>query len=202
MLRIFFVIAFLILGVGLAQAKSASLPRSKIYQINLIIFKNRGSSNLNSQIWAAHPRQPNIANAIELGSMGESPNWKVLPNSVFQLSTPLAQLQNSGAYHVITYLAWKQPISSGHSAKAVHIIAGNNQELNGTVKLSLTNYLVLTADLILTEPVSTFDSSTQNSNSNENLLSFPLNQTIRMRLGEIHYLDNPMYGVLVLVNRA
>lgn len=191
----------LALGIGLAQAKPSSSIHSKIYQVNLIVFKNRDSTNLNNQILGTHPHQPNTTNAIELGSMGESLNWKILPNSAFQLSTPLARIEKSRKYQVITYLAWKQPINSGHSAKAVHIIAGNNQELNGTIKLSLTNYLILSVDLVLMPPYIT-DTNIQNGNPSENSVNFSLNQTIRMRLGEIHYLDNPMYGVLVLVNRA
>ncbi len=76
-------------------------------------------------------------------------------------------------------------------------------ELNGTLKVSKSGFIIFSSNLLLTEPVPVVNTDDAHNNTPETkLMSFPLTQTIRTRGNEIHYLDNPLYGVLVLITKV
>ncbi|MBX9706293.1 MAG: peptidoglycan binding protein CsiV, partial [Gammaproteobacteria bacterium] len=75
-------------------------------------------------------------------------------------------------------------------------------QLNGTVKVWLDTYVVIDSDFLLTENVPVMNSDAGDTSSHNQLMSFALNETVRARSNEINYMDNPIYGVLVLVNPA
>lgn len=72
-------------------------------------------------------------------------------------------------------------------------------EINGTVKVTKTRFINFAANFLLTEKVPVVDTDSNNSNTQNQLMGFSLKQTIRMRNKEIHYLDNPLYGILVYI---
>jgi len=65
-------------------------------------------------------------------------------------------------------------------------------EIDGTITVSRARYLHLWADLTYTTRIATADNPTPT------LQRFRMKQHRRMRSGEIHYLDHPMFGVVVL----
>ncbi len=65
-------------------------------------------------------------------------------------------------------------------------------EIDGTLTVTRARYLHLWADLTYTAPIATADDPTPT------LHRFRMQQHRRMRSGEIHYLDHPMFGVIVL----
>jgi len=87
---------------------------------------------------------------------------------------------------------------------------GGHRELEGTIKIHIARYLHLTTDLWLTQgsketnltwpsvPTRPGSSSTKAS---YNLTSYPvatLRERRRMRSKELHYIDHPLMGVLIL----
>lgn len=206
-----------------------------VYQINLIVFKNTGTSGLNSEIWANNPSQPNFGQAINfLPASGADPTkdstnlaqvtqsaatdntqYRLLPMSQFGLNNALQRLNNSGNYKVLTAIAWQQPLAT--TGQLLHVFAGPayaadgsvianpadaavaNWELNGTVNIKKLQFIEFTADFLLTERVPVLNTDNSNSTTEDKLMSFPLRETVRTRGNEIQYLDNPMYGSLVLI---
>ncbi len=76
-------------------------------------------------------------------------------------------------------------------------------QLNGTLKVSKARFIEVSANLLLTEPVPVLNTDDSHNNGPQTqLTSFALNQTIRMRTQEIHYMDNPIYGVLIYITKV
>lgn len=88
-------------------------------------------------------------------------------------------------------------------------------EIDGVLKLSKSRYLHLKADLSFTKPMRVLTSisgpnqavslaqvnNTQHweNEPNARLQPFRLNQSVRIRMNEVHYVDHPMFGMLITV---
>ena len=210
-----------LLGFSLT-ASAASDSKATLYQINVIVFKNIQDSGFNSEIWPNSPPQPDFAKAINfipVDGANSNDSYRLLPAEQSGLKTALQRLNNSGRYKVLTSLSWQQPLTNSQDAKLLHVFAGKayaidgaivdtsdgkipaNWELNGTVKASKssTYYIDFVANFLLTERVPVMNTDNGGTSTETRLISFPLNQSSRIRAGEIHYMDNPVYGVLVFV---
>jgi hypothetical protein len=71
-------------------------------------------------------------------------------------------------------------------------------EINGTLLLSRARYLHVWADLVFTEPLDRVPGADP-STPPTTLAHFRMQQHRRMRSGELHYLDHPLFGLLVQV---
>lgn len=71
-------------------------------------------------------------------------------------------------------------------------------EINGTILLSRARYLHVWTDLVFSEPANQVPGADPAS-SGINLAQFRMRQHRRMRSGELHYLDHPMFGMLIMV---
>lgn len=140
----------------------------------------------------------------------------------------LASIKLSSNYEVLTTKTWQQPALDKDVTIPVLIQAGNEydgyHELEGSVTLAVSRYLHLKADLWLadyiqqvemitpwwqsdTPETSTsfqeIDFSTQDYAETvtryESVRTVVLHESRRMRSGELHYLDNPFFGVMVKV---
>tara|TARA_R110000868_G_scaffold84822_3_gene238890 strand:+ start:13921 stop:14823 length:903 start_codon:yes stop_codon:yes gene_type:complete len=66
--------------------------------------------------------------------------------------------------------------------------------IDGTLKVSKQQYLILRTNLLFTLPTAELD-----ANNASTFTSFRLKQAIRMRSNELHYLDNPMFSMLIRI---
>lgn len=71
-------------------------------------------------------------------------------------------------------------------------------EINGTLLLSRARYLHVWADLVFTEPLDQVPGADP-STPPATLAHFRMQQHRRMRSGELHYLDHPLFGLLIQV---
>lgn len=159
-----------------------------------------------------------------------------------QLNGIADRMKQSALYRPLFHEVWRQPLAKGNAEPAVLVLGGESyrdtHELQGSIRLSLSRYLHVHADLLLTQfeenhgqlqedwPIVTLpfqlpdfsrpiiDSLALNNENDEyDLLSklpdsitrtekivrrvVRLNQTRRMRSNELHYLDHPLFGVLI-----
>ena len=123
-----------------------------------------------------------------------TPNWT---NPRYEMHEEIAKLRTSQFYRVIETVAWIQPISRSHAAK-INLTSPSNQYLDKAVaqirladvlKLKLSLLCRCTSDRFLTLY------ERQKQNITPKLVEFqePIN------LNKIHYLDDNIVGVLVLV---
>jgi hypothetical protein len=71
-------------------------------------------------------------------------------------------------------------------------------QVDGNITLSVSRYLHIWTDIVYSHPVKQVFSSDPNAKEYK-LIRFPMKQHRRMRSNEIHYLDHPLFGILVLV---
>lgn len=141
----------------------------------------------------------------------------------FKLNSQEKRLTNSKNYQVLMHIAWLQ----GDESKPIHIFAGqlfdqnggpiNSQadpyqpkpvvsndglqwELDGTLEVTKNRYFKVNSNLILTKPSPKPKHSWFSRSTDQPPLShYLLDQSQRMKSGELHYFDNPMYGLLVQI---
>lgn len=73
-------------------------------------------------------------------------------------------------------------------------------QLNGYVRVSKPYLFQFDANLILTLPDSSIKQTSANAD-NIKTNQFILNQTFRMRLGQVYYIDHPLFGILAIVTK-
>ena len=169
-----------------------------------------------------------VSIATDMGAPEYLPGGQVkafgrLPIQV--LSRALSRLQNSSRYRIIHATAWAQPGLPEKSASPVRIQAGRRYaipptipgvsalpvftpaeqatgfadnvlyELDGRIKVSLSRYLDVDTDLVFRDNAlpSGSDSAAQSFHA------FRLTEFRRMKSSTIHYLDHPIFGVVISI---
>ena len=119
--------------------------------------------------------------------------YRRLPREQFALQDLARRLTNSGEFEVLEHLAWQQPIPERGNPQPIYVNL-NNGELQGHVAVTLGRYLHSQATLWL-QPAQT---EAQPSPGGYALLD----QSQRMRSGELHYFDHPLFGMLVRIDKV
>lgn len=195
-------------------SQDQSTPPQNNYQVELVVFRNLNTT-CNVDDW----RQPSLikpSDAVDLvlpefSIDKNAPNYCLLPNEKLYLSKEESRLTKSPNYQVMLHIAWTQAIADKWHSKPVHIAGGKNytiegefaNEIEGTVTISQGKYITLNTDLFFTEPTQTIEFNhntvrTEFLNLPE-MLSYHFAQNRRMKTGELNYLDNPNFGILIKI---
>jgi hypothetical protein len=159
----------LLLLLGLLLT-SSQLMAAKTYTIEVLAFSQSGQST-GGEWWPSDPGQPNLHLANTPRSLGSSSK---------RLSGIASRLSKKAGYRVLLHQAWRQTVISPKNAKPLRLTSGS--ALDGTIKVSVKRYLHVDLDLLL-----------------KSGKGYRLQSKRRMRSKEIHYIDHPMMGVLVLI---
>lgn len=193
---------------------ATAMAKSNLYQINVIVFKHITEKALKSEEWPAELKVPKLKGAVDLAVSQTPMNFSnvtrpiLLPDDQFGLKNELEKLQSSRDYQVLTYFSWVQ--NTNQPSKWIHIKGGQAfdqderpledasngaryNELNGKIKVTSNYYINLYSDLYLTEP----DGNMQPIP----LRTFSMLQNRRLKLSELNYLDHPLIGMLVSIER-
>ena len=111
-----------------------------------------------------------------------------LTTDQLRLGTVSNRLLNSRDWSPILHYGWRQPVLGREEGPAVSI-AGNRRGgyVSGSVRLTVERFLRVELDLKM-DPGSG--------------IVYTLEQSRRLRSGELHYFDHPQFGVIVLVSRT
>jgi len=187
----------LLWSVGQA-ADSGDTPRQ--YDIELLIFQNLVQGDA-GEIWprdystwfdeaAEAPATPAPAAA--------DVTW--LPESTYHLKAERDALSRSQGYRPLAYLAWRQTLVERNQALPLQLPAADNRNaayVDGTVRVAVERYLHLYLDLQLHLPAAAV--SEQIDAPDAEMPEIRLTEQRRMRSNEIHYFDNPRFGVIALI---
>ena len=183
-----------------AGGVAVSADTARQYDIELLIFQNLVQNDageiwpLDYSTWYEEAAEPLPArSATPLGV-----TW--LPESSFHLIAERNALAGSSGYRPLAYLAWRQPVLDRSQAQPLQIPASGNRGgayVDGSVKVAVERYLHLYLDLQLHLP----DSAVRGGDSatGVELPEIRLAEQRRMRSNEIHYFDNPRFGVIALI---
>ena len=151
--------------------------------------------------------------------------FKFLENDKYRLNDQAIKLQKNERYNVLYHKAWKQPGLDRNSAIALTINTRDidkpesddieNKSMSyiiGNFTLIMSRYLHVLSDLVLYKPENTSTIPAIYTNGEAEIVNTSLEQlntpvvenhyTLiferRMRSKEIHYIDHPMGGMIVL----
>lgn len=201
----FTVLTLVVLASNTAMARD--------YLVEVILFETVAARNMD----AGGLYYPNIENSLELGSSEAVQAGFLQTDQALSLTENAAEISASGRYRLISHFAWRQPGLDDASAVPVHINLGETSRIylpedlspyetffpasfsptpeytrpaitntvNGTIRVRLGRFLHMDAQLIFTDP--------------ETQQGFRLSQSRKMRSRELHYIDNPRFGILTRI---
>ncbi len=212
--RFRFAIALSILVLGFLVSSSNVQAQERNYLIEVIVLENMDEAKKAASGPLYFPR---INSAIGLtGDKAASLGFALLDDAL-ALDEAAQKIRASGSYRLLKHFAWRQPGLDNKNAQAVRINIGKTlpiylpddlkpynkfipasaqpqpsrtrkittTTISGTLKVRLGRFLHLDTRLVFTDT--------------ENLKSYRLSQSRKMRSGEFHYIDNPRFGLLVKI---
>lgn len=214
-MRLLHFICSLLLGLLISIPLQAA-DEPSWYEIELILFKQDSGSG-GSEQWPDDPGSPDWEGMVSLApettdSTGQPRPYAVLPRADWQLRALYNALRRSNDIDPLFHQAWRQPVvSSAAAAHPVYLGPRFNRVVDtsptppfeGTVRISVNRYFHVNLDLLLmganraataTEPSPLANSPTRGS------IRFTASR--RMRSGELHYIDHPRVGALILISRV
>ena len=188
----------------------------RVYQVELIIFAR---PEVNPQEhWSTDVKLNYPENLVSLKTENDPEGFSLLPASERTLNPQAATLARSGTYTLLYHQAWRQPI---YARKTNIFISGGkslggHQELEGSIALSVGQYLKIQTNLWLSQfvapgtdiaenwpdlPSLPFTDSTSSNKSQDYLIKriVKITEARSMRSNEVHYIDHPLLGMVIKI---
>jgi hypothetical protein len=178
---------------GWGNAHAASL-----YKIDMLIFLNKASGDLQNEHWPSDIAGPDASDALAIQSPRPAGSaYAQVAASQRRLNAVRYQLERSAAYRPLLHLAWLQPAVNGRAGKKLYFELPDNggglPRLRGTIKINRSRYLHAEIDVVYRGQFPPSDASRSGE-----AVSFRLKETRRMRSNQLHYLDHPAIGALLI----
>lgn len=191
------------------------------YNVELIVFAQL-HPNAGNELWPANPGSPDLTGAQEIPTTAV-PNAQLqpLPPDQFAMQAEEQKLAKDGNYEILLHTGWRQLGVPREKGIPVHIhtaapttpdtaatasaapTALPPPRLDGVVELTVLRYLHLDVDLLFRgQPVAAADSIGDFfgvAPTKPEIPIYRLQESRRMRSGELHYFDHPMFGVIAMV---
>ena len=205
---------------------------AKDYIVEMIFFANVSDPEQPLVQTDEPPAPPDLQDAILLDDSALLHDFLPLPPEELKLARQAFVLAASGKYRILEHAVWLQPGLAKKQAIPVRIQAGLDysdefgtpaplylvtedqdmqeehaiSELDGTVKVVLGRYLHVFTDLVYRKPlakdIDTESATPDSSGHNRVLADFPLKVHRKMRSKELHYIDHPLFGILMEIRPA
>jgi hypothetical protein len=214
--------------ITLISSIAYSAPSSNIekwYRVEVLVIESKDKSAL-AEEWPLNPGMPLLANAISLDSPS-STEISLLSDNQLTLGRAKKRLQQN--YRLIMHKGWRQTLSDKATAQNIRLMGGQNytvgnaidNEVDGIIKLSTGRYMNVDADLVFHKPMklapgtavelgvasenqgtARFELADKNwqSDPQARLQPFRLKESSRLKADEIHYIDHPLYGIIIVVS--
>lgn len=198
----------LLLFVCLAPFSQLAKAQTDIpsYKIEIIIFESLALKGWTEEYWPMDIELPNTDNTLSVLSTQQRPLF--INNSAKTLTTKANALSRKG-YRVLMHRAWTQKAYPNKNSTQVLLEASDQYGTNmlGTVRLYKTRFAHVNFDLnfdrrIPSKVQAAFAQNQQLEATNlPTHWSFQLKESRKIRPGELHYLDHPLFGVLVQIEK-
>jgi len=203
----------LILACTAVAAMGGSTARATDYIIEVVLFEHRVNDDGSAgSLWF-----PKVGPSLRLGSESAEAAGFTTVDTDLTLTANAQSMANSGRYRVLRHLAWQQEGLAEADAVAIRVNLGSAFDIylpddlspyeqfipasgeprperqreartttvNGTIKVRLGRFLHLEALLVHTDT--------------ESGKSYRLSESRKMRSRELHYIDNPRFGLLTRI---
>ncbi|NKC14947.1 MAG: hypothetical protein GKR94_23000 [Gammaproteobacteria bacterium] len=178
-----------ILLVLLMVASKAAAERW--YTIEVLIFKQASlAQGFEVELWPETAEEPRDGLVLGRGgsvrSLNRSGSVQRVPRVQLAYGGTAARLRHAG-YTPLVHTGWRQPGIDRDRSLLVAVAGGSgNSNVRGTVRVSLSKYLQVDAHLLF-EHAHYADAA------------FILREQRRMRSGEMHYFDHPLFAMLMRI---
>lgn len=196
--RLFFsLITVCLLSLGFAtKAQAEGLPK---YQVELIVFETLALRGWTEEYW----HEPDLINTD--GAV----NLTTLPANRFMLQSEANKMTPKKGYHILYHTSWVLEGKPEDQTKPVLIEAlpekSYQSKLLGTIVFYKSRYAHVRLDLELERkiPLRIRDEFAANENLEEvdlpDFWRFQLKESRKIKSGELHYFDHPIFGALVKI---
>jgi hypothetical protein len=182
------------------------------YDIELILFKQGSSGGAATEVWSEDPGSPDWSETVTLQPPASAPlqPYTLRPSSSRRLAAQFDALQRTrGAMEPLYHQAWRQPVATSAGAKAIylgpgprHSDAGPLPPFEGLIRISVNRYLHLDLDILLRGANRALPPASADALPSPTRGSIRFQASRRMRSGELHYIDHPRLGALILISRV
>jgi hypothetical protein len=167
-----------------AQEQDQERP-DRWYEVEVLVFEQRNANS--SEELPELPGKINTEGAVELvkaagAASGQPVAYQILPPENYRLRAAFNKLGNSGKYQPLFHAAWRQSVPPRERADRIHL---TGKGVDGIITVGISRYLHVTTDLLVQK-------------TTEAGSRFHLEGALRMRSGEVHYIDHPLGGMLMV----
>jgi hypothetical protein len=177
------------------------------YDFELIIFEDTSGRYANSEQWQYELPENMTATTetaftgSQLNNKGSNADINISQIKGIGLNKYAKKLNANKRYNVLVQKAWRQTGFADDTAIDIPIdsrkTSGDKNNIHGSIKIVLGRYLHIYTDLIYQQPRKDATQVWQGQASQQ-FKEYPINFHRRMRSKELHYLDHPMVGILVM----
>jgi hypothetical protein len=167
------------------------------YQIELLVFRNRPSADAVAEARPESSGMPAPAGALLLQEPRPSDSLTLVGPEGRALNAHREQMARGGPYDPLIHLAWRQPVEDIQRARFLYFQVPEPEtgittpSLRGTVRVSKGRFLRVDLDVALRESRPTAPRAGE-------ALVYRLRDRRSVRSGDLHYLDHPALGALVM----
>lgn len=165
---------------------SQSAVAENRYQVEIIVFEHLHVNS--SETWSADESRPQWQDALTIFDGNADNRFTALSPGSYKMGGVYRVLRSAQGYRPILHLAWEQTGLPASRARPVFIDSDGGQ-VEGELELEQSRFLHVNLDLIYP-----FGGS-------EGRFA-RIQERRRLKLKELHYFDNPVFGVIVQVTRA
>ncbi|VAW48435.1 hypothetical protein MNBD_GAMMA03-981 [hydrothermal vent metagenome] len=189
--------------VSLIAYHSTAQANTPNYTIEVIIFENLALKGWTEERWPDEIELPNTQNSVSLSAPQKSRLH--LKKRKTQLNNVAAKVAKN--YRILFHQAWSQNAYSPKKNPTVLIEnSRSGSSLLGTVKLYKTRFAHVQFDLEVERriPSKIREAVAQNQQVDLEYLPthwrFNLIESRKIKPGELHYIDHPLFGILVKIH--
>lgn len=200
------------------------------YEVEIIVVAQR-TPDVGNEIWPSNPapsagRETALMIPAPPQVQPADPRIAALAPQDFRMRGEAQRIAANGSYELLLHTGWRQAGLSQEQSVALRILAAEADRipeiikdtgvepagstmvavqqairLDGTLRLILSRYLHLEADIIYRAAETRQEDSffTLFRSEQPEYPGYRLKETRRMRSREMHYLDHPMFGIIALV---
>ena len=194
-----FLLTYILLAISCIGATTSAFAQNRWYSIEVLVFENTSEAGSTAESWSENVDEPRTGFALSPrggGRVGvltagssEASSIAAVPRSQLAYVNLVKRLAQSGRYRHLVHIGWRQPGLEKSEALPVRIAGSSSAApdasgVRGTIRVYTSGALQLETDLVYNRS----DSA-----------RFALRESRVMRSGELHYLDHPLFGVLVRV---
>ncbi|UQB41432.1 hypothetical protein JX580_06980 [Thiomicrospira microaerophila] len=202
-------IILLFLQPGLVVANPSNEPR---VQIEVIIFQSLALRGWTEEYWPEFDGITTTADATFFGALDQYA--RLVDAEKLSLKDEISKMTTDRGYDVLAHFAWQQPLKSRIDAiplliePSIQLRRAESSPLLGKIRVYQERFIHAEVNMELDRqiPVRIRSRFAEHQQIPIDWLPdswrFKIEESRRMRFGQLHYLDHPIFGVLIKVDRV